>query len=109
MRLHFISLLVMHNTARDSGWDAPTVTITSRACRKNDRSVRLVHWNISQPATILAQVVTTADALSGAIWILRIAGDVTLVAALEQEFDKLFEAYLRFAQCGRKYSRELVG
>src|SRR5260221_3936722 len=74
---------VTRNTADASASAAPIATTTPRACRKNDKSVRLGLSNISPPETTPAPLVITASEPSAEIWILKIAADVILARASE--------------------------
>src|SRR5258706_8606224 len=74
---------VTRNTADASASAAPIATTTPRACRKNDKSVRLGLSNTSPPETTPAPLVITASEPSAEIWILKIAADVILARASE--------------------------
>src|SRR5882672_10376296 len=74
---------VTRNTADASASAAPIATTTPRACRKNDKSVRLALSNTSPPETTPAPLVITASEPSAEIWILKIAADVILARASE--------------------------
>src|SRR5258706_1745485 len=74
---------VTRNTADASASAAPIATTTPRACRNNDKSVRLGLSNISPPETTPAPLVITATEPSAEIWILKIAADVILARASE--------------------------
>ena len=71
------SVLVMRNTARDRDWVARTVTITRPVCRNVARSVHREPWNTFPQETARARLAITGADHSEAIWIFRIAGDVT--------------------------------
>src|SRR5712671_3364146 len=77
MELPSDSVSVMRSTAGANVSGAQTVTATQRACRKNARSVLLGRSNISLKATTPALVVIMEGVPSEAIWISRIAAEVT--------------------------------